>query len=125
MSEGEKRAAERAASYLAQKMSAWWRPEYQKAAAYTAPEAPPTPATTPDASATVPPAPRSEPSPPPPPPQPPAAVMSPPVQTGPPMRLPVQGPASHEAKTMVLGVPSAPPVAILTVTAGPDMGLKL
>jgi pSer/pThr/pTyr-binding forkhead associated (FHA) protein len=25
---------------------------------------------------------------------------------------------------MVLGVPSAPPVAILTVTAGPDMGFK-
>jgi hypothetical protein len=31
MSEDEKRAAERAASYLAEKMPAWWRPEYQKA----------------------------------------------------------------------------------------------
>jgi pSer/pThr/pTyr-binding forkhead associated (FHA) protein len=117
MSEDEKQAAERAASYLAAKMPAWWRPEFQKAATFTAPEAPPTAAATTDASATVPPAPRSEP---PPPPQPPAAVVPPPAQTA----RPVQSPAAHEAKTMVLGVPSAPPVAILTVTAGPDIGFK-
>jgi len=120
MSEEEKKAAERAASYLAAKMPAWWRPEYQKAAAYTAPEPPPAPATTSEASATVPPAARTEP---PLPPQPPAPVMAP-AQAAPSTPPSVQGPPSHEAKTMVLGVPAAPPVAILTVTAGPDMGFK-
>ena len=98
ISEDQKKAAERAASYLAEKMPAWWRPEYQKAAAYTAPVAPPA-ATTPDAAATVPPTPRTEPPPPP-------------------------RPLSSEANTTLLGVRSVPPDAILTVTAGPDMGFK-
>ena len=121
MSEDEKQAAERAASYLAAKMPAWWRPEFQKAATFAAPQAPPASATTPEAAATVPPAPRSEPPPPPAsPPQPPAAVVPPPAQTA----REVQSPASHEANTTLLGVPSAPPDAILTVTAGPDMGFK-
>jgi FHA domain len=132
--------AERGASFIAEKMPAWWRPEYQSAAGQAASTVPPAPATMPQASPTMPPAPPTatqtptapthpptpmgEQSPMTPPPQPPAAVV-PPVAAAPPVPQSRQAPPSPEAKTMVLGVLlTAPPVAILTVTAGPDTGFK-
>src|SRR4051812_44678041 len=108
MSEDEKPKAPADNPYLAAKMPSWWKPEYQKAAsigASSAPEASPAPAVSPPPAAAVPP------------PPPPAATA-----TQPPRPAPAPQP---QATTMVLGaVPAAPPVAILTVTAGPDTGFK-
>ena len=108
-----------AAAHIANQMPSWWKPEFQTAAKFSTPEAPsgvPPPAVEP------PPPPPPAPEPPTqaapvaaaaPPPPPPAAPAPPPPQSAPP------------AKTMVLPAAQvAPPVAILTVTAGPDTGFK-
>jgi FHA domain-containing protein len=132
MSEDEKSKAPGDNPYLAAKMPSWWKPEYQKAASLagsmtpeatppapvTPPPPPAPPPTTPAATATQPPAPAAaEPAPPSAPAPTPAATAAPPA--------PKPGPPTQAAPTMVLGViPVAPPLAVLTVTAGPDTGFK-
>jgi len=105
-------------SVTAKELPTWWRPG----------EAPSTPES--HAAATVPPAPHAE-APMPPAPMPPVAPQAPPMQPPPmphpasPPPQPSQPPSRHE-KTMVLGVmpAGAPPMAILIVRSGPDMGFK-
>jgi hypothetical protein len=126
-------------SVTAKELPTWWRPG----------EVPSTPES--HAAATVPPAPHAEapmppapmaPAPTPSAPRPPVAPQTPPVQPTqsappqtqpPPMAHPAspppqpsQPPPSRHEKTMVLGVmpTGAPPMAILIVKSGPDMGFK-
>jgi len=115
-------------SPTAKELPTWWRPE----------QPPSTPAS--HAAATVPPAPHAQqpamqaptmPQPAPPPASmqsaPPPAMQAPPMaQPAPPPPRPSQPPASRHEKTMVLGVmpAAAPPMAILIVRSGPDMGFK-
>ncbi|HEV2218850.1 MAG TPA: FHA domain-containing protein [Candidatus Dormibacteraeota bacterium] len=116
-------AADWQVSATAKDLPTWWRPG----------ETPSTPES--HAAPTVPPTPHAE-APTPPTPMPPAAPPAPPVQPiqsapsqmqPPPMSHPASPPPpSRHEKTMVLGVmPSAaPPMAILIVRSGPDMGFK-
>ncbi len=126
-------------SVTAKELPTWWRPG----------EAPSTPES--HTAATVPPAPHAEapmppapmaPAPAPPSPMPPVAPQAPPMQPMPsappqmqpppmphpasPPPQPSQPPPSRHEKTMVLGVmpAGAPPMAILIVRSGPDMGFK-
>src|SRR5258706_14881547 len=97
------------ASYIADKMPSWWRPEYQSAEKHSASSTvPPAPAAVPPEPVAAPPPPPPAPPPPAPPAQAPAAVQPPPVQPAPPPPPPPppspSPPPSHEAHTMVLRV---------------------
>jgi pSer/pThr/pTyr-binding forkhead associated (FHA) protein len=50
--------------------------------------------------------------------------MTPPLEAAPQTPPSQPDPPSHEARTTALNLPADPPVTILTVTAGPDMGFK-
>ena len=111
-------------STTAKELPTWWRPE----------QPPSTPAS--HAAATVPPTPHAEPAMPPAPMQsaPPPAMQAPPMPQPAPPSAPMQStpppamqpPANRNEKTRVLGVipAAAPPMAILVVRSGPDMGFK-
>jgi hypothetical protein len=97
-----------AAAHIANQMPSWWKPEFQTAAKFATPEAPPEPPPVPEAPAAEP-----------------ATQTAPPVAAAPPPPPPPPPPSNTTAKTMVLPTPQvAPPVAILTVTGGPDSGFK-
>lgn len=118
-------------SPTAKELPTWWRPEQPPAtpAQHASPTVPPAPREAPPPAMTPQPAMSAPPPPPAPPMQVPASPPPPPAPAAP--AAPVMPPSStatpgrHE-RTMVLGVmPTAgPPMAILVVKSGPDMGFK-